>query len=78
MQAFAISVVLMSSACGQDAVIPPGPSVQSSPAPVGRIDSEPCPTPYVVSFNAERYDSGKGDRHVFPLSSRRSATSGQR
>lgn len=74
MQAFAVSLVLMSSACGQGAMS----TVQSSPAPVFRVHRELSPAPCVVYLNADRYDSGKGDRHVLPLSGRCGATSGQR
>jgi hypothetical protein len=45
---------------------------------VCRIASESRLVSSVVSINAERYDSGKGDRHVLPLSGRCGATSRQR
>ena len=78
MQAFAISVVLMSSACGETAVTLPCHEERELAAVVRTVDCPRHPTPCVASFATRRYDSGKGDRHVSPLSSRRTAASGQR
>jgi hypothetical protein len=78
MQAFAISVVLMSSACGETATTTPYYQERELAAIVRTIDCRTQPTPYVASFTAQRYDSGKGDRHVPPLSGRRGAASSQR
>lgn len=77
MQAFAISVVLMSSACGEIAAPMPNHQQRNLAAVVRGSDSQPQRKPYVASFAGERYDSGKGDFHVAPLSSRGGAASGR-
>lgn len=78
MQAFAISVVLMSSACGQGAAPVTEQQEPGLAALVRTIDCRSAQPPYVASFVAERYDSGKGDRHVPPLSGRSGTTSSWR
>jgi hypothetical protein len=78
MQAFAISVVLMSSACGGTAATTQDDAVREIPAVTRTLEDRHESTPIVASCAAQRYDIGKGKRHVAPLSSRRDPASGQR
>jgi hypothetical protein len=78
MQAFAISVVLMSSACGQGDPAAPLHCTPYASAVVCHFDGAAPPAAHVVSFNSERYDSGKGHRYVSHLSRRRNPVSSQR
>lgn len=78
MQAFALSVVLMSSVCGDNPVAMQFHDERNSAAAVGTIDMRPVQTRHMASCTDQRYDSGKGDRHVPPISGRRSATTSQR
>jgi hypothetical protein len=75
MQAIALSVVLMSSACGHSAAS--STDYGAIPAAVvSKGDKEP-PSASCVAAPRD-YDSGKGLRYVAPLSSRRRSAPSER
>jgi hypothetical protein len=75
MQAIALSVVLMSSACGHSAAS----STDYGAKPAAVVCESGQQLPGVSCVPAPRdYDSGRGLRYVAPLSSRRRSASSER
>jgi hypothetical protein len=69
MQAFAISVILMSGACGRPAATIPCDQHRVLAA-TAAIDGVARSLPYMATLPIDRYDGGKGECHVAPLSGR--------
>jgi hypothetical protein len=76
-QAFAISVVMMSSACGQSDSTPHAVQ-QPLPAAIRTSETLIRPASGIAVSGVQRYDGGHGTFHEPPLSGCRRAASGGR